>query len=160
MKKLKKTTERLSHKRLIAVAIIMALVVITSSGVLYWNSQSFDTKKMSQCEGVTYSTSADGLVVVSEADLRCAGENKSGVSIEQAQYQICQGTYGGKTWSTSEREAACVRYEDLTGRHLQNSGQSSSALFIYLPLAFCVLLAVLGYMVYRKSSRRKSAKKG
>ena len=33
-----------------------------------------------------------------------------GLSIEDAQYMVCRGTYGGKTWSPQEEQAACDRY--------------------------------------------------
>lgn len=48
--------------------------MIFSFGVIYWNSQLSDIGDSTKCEGASYTTSADGFVVIDEADLRCAGD--------------------------------------------------------------------------------------
>lgn len=82
-------------------------------------------------------------------------KTNSGISIEDSQYQICKGMYGGKKWSTSDRETACTRYEELTGKHIQGNEQPTTlALFAPLTLIICIVALVLGYLIYQKVKKQ------
>lgn len=81
-------------------------------------------------------------------------ENNSGVSIEDVQYSICQGTYGGKDWSESEKQAACQRYEQMTGTKSQTH-DPSVALAVLVPL---ILIAIV-YAAHRYKKKRRSNNK-
>lgn len=84
-------------------------------------------------------------------------EPSSGLSIKDAQYMICKGTYGGKEWSLSDRQKACHRYEELTGTRLETDASN-----INLPLVIIFvlpLIIVLGYVIYRYKNKRKLLKK-
>ena len=74
MNKMTKTKKQLSVKGLVIAAIITSLLMIISFCFVYWSATSPTPWENADCEGVSYTTSADGLVVVSEADLRCSGE--------------------------------------------------------------------------------------
>ena len=81
-------------------------------------------------------------------------ENNSGVSIEDVQYAICQGTYGGKEWSEADKQAACQRYEEMTGGKSQTY-DLSVALAVLAPL---ILVAVI-YAAYRHKKKQSSNKR-
>jgi hypothetical protein len=84
-----------------------------------------------------------------------------GLSVEDAQYAICQGTYGGKEWSSPERYAACQRYEELTNKELQSSPNSINSSAIATSLALLIIVVCLSYLYInkRQMSRKVNARK-
>jgi hypothetical protein len=81
----------------------------------------------------------------------------SGLSASDAQYMICKGTYGGKQWSPSEKQAACQRYEELTHTKLDNSTSVVGPLAI--PVFFLLILVVVVFIFYQYKNRRKKISK-
>lgn len=84
-------------------------------------------------------------------------ETSPGLTIEDAQHAICKGTYKAKEWSSAERQAACVRYEELTGTKPESSYKSADLSIVTIILAL-LLAIILGYVVYRRKAIRKISK--
>lgn len=72
--KLQKNKKHPLNKRLLVALTISSFLMVFSFGITYLNSQPLSTKDYIGCKGVSYTTSADELVVVGEADLKCAGD--------------------------------------------------------------------------------------
>lgn len=70
-------------KRAALATLGMSLVMAASIGVLYLNSQAAIVEPLHQCKGSTRSLSADGVVVIGEADLGCAGNNDKIREVQQ-----------------------------------------------------------------------------
>ena len=81
----------------------------------------------------------------------------SGLSIEDAQYAICKGTYGNKEWSASEKQAACEQYEQLTGAKLE-SGARHLELWV-IPVVSMTLVIGATIVIYRLKTRKKAKKR-
>lgn len=78
----------------------------------------------------------------------------SGLSIKDAQHAICKGTYGRKEWSSSQRQTACQRYEELTGIKLESNTQPIDLSFITI-FASLLLIVIVAYVFYRHKIIRK-----
>jgi len=85
-------------------------------------------------------------------------ESNSGISIKDAQYAICKGTYGGRQWSATERQAACHRYEQITGVKVESSDGHADLLIVVaiVVLILTVILVALRSTLHR---RKKFGKK-
>lgn len=77
-------------------------------------------------------------------------ETNSGLTTKDAQYAICKGTYANKKWSSTERQTACKKYEQLTGTKIEPEDNSESNLLvtgvsvlIVISLATLIVLAAL-----------------
>jgi hypothetical protein len=81
----------------------------------------------------------------------------SGLSIEDAQHAICKGTYSGKEWSASEKQAACVKYEQLTGAKLESSTRHLELWVI--PVVSMTLVIGVAIVIYRLKTRKKTKKR-
>ena len=53
--------------------IVSSLIAILSFGLAYWSKTSPKDYQNIQCAGPSYSRSADGLVLIAEADINCSG---------------------------------------------------------------------------------------
>ena len=80
------------------------------------------------------------------------GELQGGLSIDDAQNMICDGTYGGREWSTSQQHTACQR----VGRNMDNSFMPVHPLIVVFSAS--LLVAVIGYVFYRYKNKRKFKK--
>lgn len=67
-----KTKKQLLDNRLLFTSILTFFLMILFFSVTYWNSQR-STINGSNCQKANNTISADGLVTINEADLRCAG---------------------------------------------------------------------------------------
>lgn len=78
----------------------------------------------------------------------------TGLTTADVQYAICKGTYGNKQWSVSEKEAACSKYEELTGTAVdQDSAADSSAWLIGGGILAVLAVLVVGWALFRKKRR-------
>lgn len=91
MKK-RQVTEPTKTKRFIIATLMPVLLMGLSIGILYVNSQRGTPTQPSRCEGVHYSTSADDVAVVNEADLNCLGEIYKSQNTIQTKLIIENGT--------------------------------------------------------------------
>jgi len=86
---------------------------------------------------------------------------ESGVSMEDAQRAICTGEdYGRKEWSNAERQAACQKYEELTGTKLsihKQSTQSADYSQVFI-LATVLLVGIFFIYIYRQKIARTRKK--
>jgi hypothetical protein len=76
---------------------------------------------------------------------------QGGLSTTDAQNMICDGTYGGKEWSTSQRQIACQR----VGRNLDSF---MIVHLLQLVFAATLLITIVGYIFYRYKNKRKTFK--
>jgi hypothetical protein len=76
---------------------------------------------------------------------------QEGISIEDAQYMICQGTYGGKLRAPSERQAACQRYEELSGHPAPFPALDATLVILTL-----VIISSFIYLYVKKWKMRKN----
>lgn len=79
------------------------------------------------------------------------GQLQQGLTTEDAQHMICQGTYGGKEWSASERSAACQRHEDLQG--------TTSFVNLSTAIPLLILLIIVAYISYQYVNKRRTSGK-
>lgn len=71
-----KSTKRLRKQHLRVALIISFLLIVSSFSVAYFNFQRSSRANTTDCIGAAENDtmSADGLVIATEADLRCAGK--------------------------------------------------------------------------------------
>ena len=79
-------------------------------------------------------------------------EPQGGLSTTDAQNMICDGTYGGKEWSTPQRQAACQR----VGRSLDGFTITYSLQIVF---AVALIIAIIGYIFYRSKNKQKNTKR-
>lgn len=82
-------------------------------------------------------------------------ETNPGLTTKDAQYSICKGTYGGKEWSSAERQAACQRYEEITGTKLESSSKPSDLSAAAVTFALFITI-VFAYVLYRRKTTLKT----
>jgi len=63
-------------KRVVTASILTTVIMILSFWLLYMHTSSPDTARDVDCAGPTKSISAEGLVVIGEADLSCAAQSE------------------------------------------------------------------------------------
>lgn len=81
-------------------------------------------------------------------------DEQTGLSIKDAQYAICQGTYGDREWTAQEKQKACERYQDMNSAPKNSNGLSIIAVTIII----CIIVAVVAYTLYGKRSSQKRIK--
>ena len=83
-------------------------------------------------------------------------EEQAGLSTKDAQYAICQGTYGGRGWTAQEKQTACERYQNMNSAHNNSNGLSVIAA---VTIIVCIIAAVVAYIIlYGKRSSQKRVK--
>ena len=76
---------------------------------------------------------------------------REGVNIEGAQQAICSGSpYGGREHSASEREAACLQYEQMTVRSDSQTTPEFPLLLVSSVVLCIVLLVVIVSCIFHK----------
>ena len=81
-------------------------------------------------------------------------DEQTGLSIKDAQYAICQGTYGDREWTAQEKQTACERYQDMSNTQNNSNGLSIIAVTIFV----CIIVAVVAYILYGKRNAQKRIK--
>lgn len=86
---------------------------------------------------------------------------QEGVTTEGVQHAICSGSpYGGREHSAAEREAACLRYEQMTGESVPRA-TSETPLFLVsdIVLSGVLLIAIVWYIFHKKKTQKVAAQK-
>lgn len=80
---------------------------------------------------------------------------QEGVTAKGVQQAICSGSpYRGREHSISEREAACLRYEQMTGRSVPYATSETPLFLVSSIVLFIVLL--IAFVRYKFHKRRVS----
>ena len=86
---------------------------------------------------------------------------RQGVSTDEVQLAICQGQpYGGRKHSTAEREAACQRYEQMTGLIAPRANTGEGILMAGSIIAVILLFVLVWYVIHKgKKSKEVQVKR-
>lgn len=81
-------------------------------------------------------------------------KESSGLTTEEAQRAICKGTYGGKEWSSEERQAACLRSNEVYNPNMTGN----DATYVDVALISVGVLFVAGIVMFYLKLRQKRSR--
>lgn len=79
-----------------------------------------------------------------------AMKESSGLTTEDAQRAICKGTYGGKEWSSEERQAACLKSNEVYDPSATGSSTYVNVVLISAGVLLVTACIVVFYLKFRQ----------
>jgi hypothetical protein len=81
---------------------------------------------------------------------------QSGVSTDQVQRAICNGTRTARSYSATEREAACRRYEEMTGLPAPRANTGEGILLAGSVVVIALVFGVVIYLILKRKTMKKA----